>query len=59
MSKPISFGSPILLEKLEKKYGSQQTSQPVPIRQTQDVTVFLESKREAEKKTAEEKLFFK
>lgn len=58
MSKPLGFGSPLLRD-LEKKYGAKQSTKTVPIRENKDVAEFLEHKREAEKKTAEEKLVFK
>ena len=58
MPKHPLFGSP-LLKDLEKKYGSKQTTKTVPMRENKDISEFLESKREAEKKTAEENLVFK
>ena len=58
MPKQPLFGSP-LLKDLEKKYGSKQTTKTVSMRETKDVAEFLEQKREAEKKTAEENLVFK
>lgn len=58
MSKQISFGSPLLRD-LEKKYGARQSTKTVPMREPEDVTAFLEQKREAEKRTSEENLVFK
>lgn len=59
MPKNISFGSPLLLKELKKKYGNKQTTKSVPMREARDISEFLESKREAEKKTAEENLVFR
>ncbi len=58
MTKPVTFGSP-LLKDLQKKYGSKQTTTTATMRENKDISEFLETKREAEKKTAEEHLVFK
>ena len=58
MPKPATFGSP-LLKDLQKKYGSKQTTTTAKMRENKDISEFLETKREAEKKTAEEHLVFK
>jgi len=61
MTKSISFGSPALINKLDKLYGSQGDSskQNVTLRESQGIDQFLKEKDDWQKKSLNVKIKFK
>lgn len=54
-----SFSCPVLLQKLEEQYGSQQKKADLPFRKSRDVSEFIKAKEELEKKSHSSKIVFK
>ena len=54
-----SFSCPVLLQKLEEQYGSQQKTEDLPFRKSVDVAEFIKAKEKLEKKSHSSKIIFK
>ena len=54
-----SFGSPVLSQKLKDVYGSEQYKDNLPVRKSQDVSLFLKEKERREKESYKTKMSFK
>jgi len=61
MAKLIRFGSPALINKLDKLYGSESSSkkQNVTLRESQGIDQFLKEKEDWQKRSLEVKIKFK
>ncbi len=58
-SKKRHFGSPILINELDKVYGSEPQREEISLRESQDIGKFLEEKEKCEEKSKETKFLFK
>lgn len=54
-----NFSCPILIQKLQEQYGSQQKKEDLPFRKSRDVSEFIIAKEESEKKSHSAKVVFK
>jgi len=54
-----SFGSPILIRKLQDVYGANQHKDHISVRKSKDVSLFLQEKERQEKEAYKVKISFK
>ncbi len=54
-----NFSCPILIQKLQEQYGSQERKGDLPFRKSRDVTEFIKAKEALERKSHSAKVVFK
>ena len=59
MADKRTFGSPILVQELDKLYGSEHEKESITLRESHDVSQFLKEKENWEKKSSEAQILFK
>jgi hypothetical protein len=59
MADKRTFGSPMLVQALDKLYGSEHEKESITLRESHDVSQFLKEKESWEKKSSEAQILFK
>lgn len=56
---PTRFNCPIVIQNLEKEFGSKSSEEEISMRESDDVLIFLKAKQESERKSLEIERTFK
>ena len=59
MTDKRTFGSPMLVQELDKLYGVEHEKESITLRESHDVSQFLKEKENWEKKSSEAQILFK